>query len=202
MRKLRIYILPYSIKEVQKDVSEIVECVRLRERVTMDAKRVHGWFDPIFQDILKLGNDTIRKFHIDNVNLQFRADILERFIYDIKMQYSNPMSRLSRIARRVNVVDTSSCKSWENLLKYTLNSCKDEVFFLNHIEDIWEENEMDHGRTWKERRDEHGRILHLQDKASWMRSSKSRQSRLRFTKRYELNISAGKELSMSQHGGI
>ena len=61
-----------------------------------------------------------------------------------------------------------------------MEGSKDEVFFLNHIEDIWEENEMDHGRTWKERRDEHGRILHLQDKASWMRS-KSRQSRLRFT---------------------
>ena len=85
---------------------------------------------------------------------------------------------------------------------------------MNHVEDIWEENELKSGRTWRERRDERGRIVrhyyididtrllriefttttthdntqaHFEDKASWFRNR--RESRLRFTNRFELRIS-------------
>ncbi len=166
----------------------------------------------------------IKKLHDTNMNLlESRADMLERIQFDVKQ--GERFDKVTATRKRVewllvkqldNRKDSMDSSFWNRLLHHTLYSmCCDEKMLMNHVEDIWEENELKSGRTWRERRDERGRIVrhyyididtrllrieltttttthdntqaHFEDKASWFRNR--RESRLRFTNRFELRIS-------------
>ena len=182
----------HSFRDIRNDVDDVVEIVHLRERIEKDTRMVLQRHD---LNTLTL-DEIIRKLHNMNINmLESRADMLERIQFDVKQ--SERFQKIIAIRKRLEWLLkrighhkdlTKSSSFWNRLLHHTLNfMCFEENLLMNHVEDIWEDNEMKCGRTWRERRDDRGRVLHFQDKASWMRNR--RESRVRFTKRLELRVS-------------
>jgi len=179
-----------TFKHIRNDVEEILNRVQLRERIEKDAMRVFELQD-LYNHTTVL-DKMIRELHNTSINLKSRADMLERLQFDMSQsqRFQIAISSMARITWLVNQRRDliKSCNLWNCLLRYTLDNMSfDDKMLMNHIEDIWEDNELRSGRTWRERRDEKGRILHFEDKMSWVRNR--RESRLRFMKRYELNIS-------------